>query len=483
MGGGSGRILVIDDDHDVLTALRLLLKRHYPVIRTESDPAQIPGLLEDRAYDAVLLDMNYAIGAASGEEGLHWLDRILATAPGTPVILITAYGDVEIAVEAMRRGAADFVVKPWENEKLLAAVSGALERSDTGPAPLQAHPTKPDPTKSDPAPVSPPPAAKSRAVAERTRGAMIGTSPAMDRVWELIERAAPTQANVLILGENGTGKELVAREIHARSHLKDAPFVPVDLGEVPETLFESELFGHRKGAFTGAKEDRTGRFQAANGGTLFLDEIANVPLHLQAKLLSVIERREVRPVGADSAIPMTVRLLSATNASSAELHDEARFRQDLLYRINTVEIRLPALRERREDIPLLADHFRKAFAHSYKRPTEGLSPRAINHLMAHDWPGNVRELRHAVERAVILNEGVRLEPEDFPFERRDGQAPGPRSPLASMPDPEITVRLDAMERTAVQQALKKNGGNVSRTARDLGLTRASLYRRMEKYGL
>ncbi len=462
MAGSMGRILIVDDDHDILIAARLLLKRHFPFVRTESDPAVLPRLLEECTFDVILLDMNFAVGASSGAEGLAWLERILKADPSAAVILITAYGDVDIAVEAMKRGAADFVVKPWSNDKLIATLRSTMERKESAVSRGRAGPGAPAQAK------------------KGTDGTtMIGDAPAMQAVWDMIRRAAPTDANVLIMGENGTGKELVAREIYRLSGRAAQIFLPVDVGEIPETLFEAEMFGHRKGSFTGAKEDRIGRFQAANGGTLFLDEIGNLPLHLQAKLLSALERREVRAVGSEKAEPIDVRLISATNLPESDLKREDVFRQDLIYRINTVEIRLPPLRDRREDIVPLVAHFQGIFAAKYNLPEKPLSPAAREALEAYHWPGNVRELRHGVERATILARGDMLEPDDFALSGagiRDGGLAGAQPALD-------TYNLDLVERTVIERALKKNGGNVSRSARELGITRASLYRRMEKYGL
>ena len=455
----AARILIVDDDPDVLTAARLLLKPHFADVRTESSPSHLPGLVREGRFDAILLDMNFAIGADEGAEGLRWLSEILRLDPLAAVVLVTAHSDVGLAVEAMKRGAADFVVKPWENARLIATLTNAANLRHTR---LEAAHLR----------------EKNRALAAaaqtRANADIIGTSAATRRVLELAARAAPTDANVLILGENGTGKELIAREIHRLSSRAGEVFLSVDLGAVSGTLFESELFGHRKGAFTDAKEDRIGRFQAASGGTLFLDEIGNVPLHLQAKLLTVIERREVTPVGATRAIPVDVRLISATNVPRARLADENVFRQDLLHRIDTVEIELPPLRERREDIPLLVEHFAAIYARKYNLPKRAVTAAALERLVNHAWPGNVRALRHAVERATIMGEGPMLDAGDFAL------APGIEKPVDAADE---TLNLDALERRAIERALAKHKGNVSHAATELGLTRASLYRRMERHGL
>ncbi len=451
------RILVVDDNEDILQAARLLLKRHFTTVQTLSDPAQLAALVRRNSFDVLLLDMNFAPGADSGGEGLNRLAEVLAIDPQAVVVLVTAHGDVELAVEAMKKGAADFVTKPWENERLLATLMAALNlrRSRLETAELRQRNS-------------------GLAAATHTDSGMIGTAPAMVKVFGAIRRTAPTDANVLILGENGTGKELVAREIHRLSPRAGEVFLRVDMGALSPQLFESELFGHRRGAFTDARQDRTGYFRAATGGTLFLDEIGNVPLHLQSKLLTALERREVVPVGAEKPEPIDVRLVCATNLSRDRLVDENLFRQDLLYRINTVEITLPPLRERREDIPLLLAHYAALYSQKYNLPARRLSADLIDRLTAWSWPGNVRALRHAVERAVILADGDMLGTADFPLSETGGPA---------AEDTPGEARLDAVEKSTITRALEKHGNNVSRAAQALGLTRASLYRRMEKYGL
>jgi two-component system response regulator HydG len=454
----SARILVVDDEEDILVAARLLLKRHFASVQTVSDPSGLPDLTGRGAFDVLLLDMNFAIGVDDGTEGLHWLSEVLRIDPQAVVVLVTAHSGVELAVQAMKQGAADFVTKPWENERLVATLLAAvnLRRSRLETVELRKR-------------------NRGLAAATRTDTEMIGTSPAALQVFDTIRRAAPTDANILVLGENGTGKELVAREIHRHSQRADDVFLRVDLGALSPQLFESELFGHRRGAFTDAREDRIGLFRAATGGTLFLDEIGNVPLHLQSKLLTALERREVVPVGADKPEPIDVRLISATNLEAVHLADADRFRQDLFYRINTVAIRLPPLRERREDIALLLEHFIAVYAQKYNFPARRLSATALDELMIHAWPGNVRELRHAVERAVILSDGAILEADDFSL-----IAPRAEVPVGHSADPS---RLDAVERGVIVRALSESQGNISRAAATLGLTRASLYRRKTKYGL
>jgi two-component system, NtrC family, response regulator HydG len=451
----SGRILVVDDNEDVLSAARLLLKRHFASVQTLSDPAQLPILARRGGFDVLLLDMNFSPGADDGAEGLAALSGVLAIDANAVVIPVTAHTDLELAIEAMKRGAADFVTKPWENERLLATLRAALNLSRSRAEAAELREVN-----------------RGLAAATHAGREIVGTSPAMLKLFTAIARAAPTDANVLILGENGTGKELVAREIHRLSRRAGEVFMRVDLGALSPPLFESELFGHRKGAFTDAKQNRVGYFRAATGGTLFLDEIGNVPLHLQAKLLTVLERREVVPVGAEKPEAIDVRLISATNMKPERLNDENLFRPDLLYRINTVEIRLPPLRERPDDVPLLLEHYAGIYAQKYNLPAKRFGAALMDRLSAYAWPGNVRALRHAVERAVILSEGPMFGEADFPF-AEDGagdDAPGPS-------------RLDQVEKDAIARTLKRHNNNVSRAAEALGLTRTSLYRRMEKYGL
>jgi DNA-binding NtrC family response regulator len=454
------RILVVDDDEDILQAARLFLKRHFAMVETLRDPVHLGERVRESAFDVLLLDMNFAAGRDDGAEGLTQLGKVLAIDPQAVVVLITAHGAVQLAVDAMKQGAADFVTKPWENERLLATLLAAynLRRSRVEALELRDR-------------------NRGLAAATRTDAELIGTSAPMLRIFETIRRAAPTDANALILGENGTGKELVAREMHRHSRRATEVFLRVDLGALSPQLFESELFGHRRGAFTDARDDRIGLFRAATGGTLFLDEIGNVPLHLQSKLLTALERREVTPVGSDKPEAIDVRLICATNLPPERLADANVFRPDLLYRINTVDIMLPPLRERREDVPLLLEHFIAVYADKYNVAPKRLSAGALERLMAHSWPGNVRELRHAVERAVILGAGPILEAADFSLSaaaRVEGATPSPAAEAA---------RLDAIEKDAIRRVLQAHKGNVSRAANALGLTRGSLYRRMQKYGL
>jgi two-component system response regulator HydG len=439
-------ILAVDDDHDVLTAARLLLQQHFERVLTSADPQQIDAITERERIDVFLLDMNFAIGRNSGAEGLHWLGHILEKDPDAVVVLMSAFGDLNIAVRAMREGAADFVLKPWQNDKLIATlnVAAALRRSRATVSALSAPRPLPD---------------------------MVAESPAMQKVLRIVERVAPTDANVLLRGENGTGKELIAQALHRQSARAGRGLVAVDLGAVAESLFESELFGHKKGAFTDAHADRAGRFQAAQEGTLFLDEIGNLPSALQTKLLRVLENREVLPLGSDQAVTIDVRLISATNQPLEKLVLEGRFREDLLYRINTIEIELPPLRERLEDLPALVSHFVLGCARKYRMSEKTVSEAAIASLRSHRWPGNVRELAHAVERAMILSDGSILEAADFHITEAAGHA-GTAS-----------LNLEENERRMIVHALELAGDNISHAAAALGITRAALYRRIDKFGL
>ena len=462
----TGQILVVDDDEDVLVSAQLLLKRSFAAVAITPRAEDLPRLLRERELDVILLDMNFSRGATSGEEGLRWLEVILAADPDAVVVVMTAHGGVETAVEAMKKGATDFVQKPWSNERLTATVRTAVQLRHS---------------RREAARLS----AQNRVLAADSAGVeqpLIGRSAALMQVHSLLARAAPTDASVLVLGENGTGKGLVARELHRLSRRAGQPFVAVDLGSVSATLFESELFGHKKGAFTDAKTDRVGRLQAAAGGTLFLDEISNVALELQAKLLSALEQRSIVPVGGNTAVPIDARIISATNLPLERLHDPSVFRQDLLYRLNTVEIVLPPLRERRSDILPLVEYFLGVYARKYGRVANPLSESAAAALVAYEWPGNIRSLRHAVERAVILSEGPRFEPDDF-YLTAPRRAPDAAVPAPPPQAPAPTLNLDAVEKSAIESALRKHAWNISHAAQELGLTRASLYRRMEKYGL
>lgn len=456
----TGHILIVDDDEDILTAGRLLLRREFASVTTCNDPEHVPGLMAEKEFDAVLLDMNFGPGESSGRQGLEWLQRFLEIDPNTVVIMITAHGSLNNAVEAMKIGAIDFIAKPWQNEKVVATVSSAVK--------LRASRRETQALRD------------TNEVLQRSVGdassELIFESDKMRDVMNVVKRAGPTDANVLILGENGTGKELIARELHRRSGRADHVFLTVDMGSISETLFESELFGHRKGAFTDASEDRAGRFQAANGGTLFLDEIGNLPLHLQAKLLRVLEDRTVTPVGADTSQEVDVRIITATNVPARQLKDADHFRQDLLFRLNTVELTLPPLRERADDILPIAMHYADIYSRKYGGEQRRFSPAAEEALVDYEWPGNVRALRHAIERAVILSTSAIIEPADLQLDYTDTS----NENLAVAP---TILNLDYLEKDTIQKALRKHGFNISRTASELGLTRASLYRRMEKHDL
>ena len=452
------KILIIDDDEDVLQAARLYLKQHFTLIHTDKDPSKIPTHMRNDNYDVILLDMNFTRDVSSGQEGFRWLGEILKIDPGAVVILITAYGDVEMAVKGMKNGATDFVLKPWQNEKLLATITAGINLHNS---------------RSEVASL------KSRekvlsADLENQFQEFVGSPDTISKISRAIEKVAKTDANILILGESGTGKELIAREIHRQSLRAEQVFIAVDMGAITETLFESELFGHRKGAFTDAREDRAGRFEIAGGGTLFLDEIGNLPMPLQAKLLSVLQSRTITRLGSNTPIPIDIRLISATNM---QLHGEAennRFRQDLLYRINTVEINLTPLRDRTHDIPYLVEYFLKRYTRKYRKEIKSVQQSTLNRLEKYHWPGNVRELQHAIERAVIMTESDKLKPEDFLFTMSDA----PRNNLVL-----DSLNLDDIEREVIRKAIDKHSGNISQAAKELGLTRTSLYRRLQKYGL
>ncbi|MBB4155759.1 DNA-binding NtrC family response regulator [Sphingomonas jinjuensis] len=457
--------LVIDDDPDILVAAQMLLHDLFDDVVTAASPDAAMASVA-RSPDVILLDGNFARGATNAAEGFRCLDAILATDPDAAVVLITAHSGVQVAVEAMKRGATDFVSKPWSHDRLLTTVRTAANLRQSRRQLGQG-----EGARSQGAAAAPTAAALS----------LLGDSPAMRRVHSLIARAGPTQANVMILGENGTGKELVARAIHAASRRAAAPLVTVDLGAVAETLFDSELFGHVKGAFTDARGDSIGRLRAADGGTLFLDEVGNLPLHLQPKLLTALEQRRVTPVGSSRSEAIDVRVIAATNLDHARLADDRVFRQDLLFRLNTVEIELPPLRERREDIPALLAHYLRHYEQRYAAPERALPPEVLAALVAHDWPGNVRALRHAAERAVILAPGDAYQIDDFPLGRGAAVAPVVAAPPPA-PAP-AGLNLDRLERETVEAALRKHSYNISQAATELGLSRFALYRRMEKHGL
>ncbi len=451
-----GKILMIDDDEDVLLAGKMLLKKYNHTVIIDKNPNKIPFLLNNDSYDVILLDMNFSKDTTSGKEGFEWLRQIKEKDPDAVVIMITAFGDVEMAVRALKEGATDFILKPWQNEKLIATISTAIK--------LKKSYNEVDKLR------------KAKQMLEEQISQpfrdIIGSSTAIKEVFSLIDKVAATDANILILGENGTGKELVARAIHQKSLRKDNSFVSVDMGAITESLFESELFGHKKGAFTDAREDRPGRFELANGGTLFLDEIGNLSMSLQSKLLSVLQSRQVTRVGANAPMDIDIRLICATNMPIHQMVEDGKFRQDLLYRINTVEVRIPPLCERVDDIPMLANHFLNFYTKKYHKEIISFSPEALTKLKKYPWPGNVRELQHAIERAVIMADSPSLQESDFLFNRKGTPSTDSDS-----------LNLDEVEKAAVVKAIQLHSGNISKAAEELGLTRASLYRRMEKYGL
>ncbi len=448
-------ILIVDDDRDVLETARMFLKQEFSSVDIEEDPSKIEGYFKIKDYDVILLDMNFKKGVNDGEEGFHWLSEILKMDTEAIVILITAYGEIDLAVKAMKKGATDFVLKPWKNQKLLATILSAIKHRQSNKEISRLKATQ-----------------KQMNVDSSHLNDLIGESMAMKRTKDLIRKIAGTDADVLILGENGTGKELAARALHSQSARKDESFISVDLGAISETLFESELFGHVKGAFTDAKSDKPGRFELAHKGTIFLDEIGNLSLPLQAKLLTVLQSRVVRRVGSNKDISVDFRLICATNRPLYRMVEVEEFRQDLLYRINTVEIKLPALRERIEDVALLTHYFINLYSKKYNKSTLTVDSHLLEKLTKYQWPGNIRELQHASERAVILCEGQKIDSIELFI--------GSNTPTQPNVQPKT---LDEMEHEFILQVLKKNNGNVTNTAKELGLTRTALYRRMNKYGI
>jgi DNA-binding NtrC family response regulator len=456
MAQKSGKILVIDDDRDILLTTKVVLKGSFDSIDTETNPERILPEITSGRYDAILLDMNFKTGATSGKEGIELLRRIIKADPDALVIMITAYGDIDLAVQAMKDGAIDFIVKPWDNKKLLATVLNAVRLSESRKEIVDLK-------------------EKQKVLTEeidQQYSEIIGRSEAMNRVFETIRKVAPTEANILLLGENGTGKELVARAIHRLSPRASQIFVSVDLGAISETLFESELFGHVKGAFTDAKESRTGRFRVASGGTLFLDEIGNLPMSMQVKLLSSIENRRVTPVGSNESLSVDVRLICATNVPVAEMVAQKKLREDLLYRVNTVELNIPPLRERASDIPLLADYFKDFYARKYNKGKVRISQESYRKLSRYYWPGNVRELRHIIERSIILSDSDILKPDDFIVERTGAQAIQTG-----------VLNMEEVEKQTILNALERNHRNMTRTSYELGMARTTLYRKMKKYDI
>lgn len=450
-----GKILVIDDDKDILLSTKIVLKKEFKDIKTVSNPEDIIPYIEKKLFDVILLDMNFTTGATSGKEGLEWLKRIQKLDSDSTIVMMTAYGDINLAIEAMKNGAVDFVVKPWDNKKLLATIMSAYNLSKSKQEISQLK-------------------NKQQALVQdidQSFSELIGESEPMQELKGIIHKVANTDANILILGENGTGKEVIARAIHRESDRSKNLFVNVDLGAIAENLFESELFGHSKGAFTDAKEDKPGRFEVASNGTLFLDEIGNLSLPLQSKLLTAIQKKEITRIGSNTHIPVDIRLICATNMPVKEMVDKSEFRQDLYFRINTVEIHVPPLRERLDDIPLLSDHFLEMYRKKYKKPDMKINAEAIKKLKKYAWPGNIRELQHIIERTVIMSNSNILNASDFVLNISEASSQNRNN-----------LNLEEVEKQTIEKALKKHNYNISTAAKELGLGRTTMYRKMTKYG-
>mgnify|MGYP000350379344 FL=1 len=451
-----GKILIVDDNEDVLFALNLLLEPYVEKIKVTTSPARIEYFMDNFNPDIILLDMNFSRDAISGQEGFESLKQILQIDPQAIVIFMTAYADTDKAVRAIKAGATDFIPKPWEKDKLLATLTSGmrLRQSQQEVSILKEQ-------------------VEVLSGQNTSENDIIGESSVMQEVFTTINKLSNTDANILILGENGTGKDVIARLIYRCSPRYGKPFVTIDLGSIPEQLFESELFGFEKGAFTDAKKSKAGRMEVATNGTLFLDEIGNLSLPMQSKLLTAIEKRQISRLGSTQTVPIDVRLICATNADIRQMVEDGNFRQDLLYRINTIEIHIPPLRERGNDIILLADHFLDRYTRKYKKEIHGLTREAKNKLLKYAWPGNVRELQHTIERAVILGDGSMLKPENFLFHTTSKQKK----------EEEVVLNLEQLERQAIEKALRISNGNISRAAEYLGITRFALYRKLEKLGL
>ncbi|HHP7241319.1 MAG TPA: sigma-54-dependent transcriptional regulator [Cyclobacteriaceae bacterium] len=447
-----GKVLIVDDDKDVLYTGRLILKNHFEKVITESTPERIERILKDERVDVIVLDMNFKAGVTTGNEGLFWLRKILTMNPEQAVLMNTAYGDIELAVECMKEGAIDFLVKPWQKEKLLSTVKAIYDLNKSKQRVRELEDREQALVKDLDSPFQD----------------LIFKSSAMQKVLEVVDKVAATDANVMILGENGTGKEVIARVIHRKSNRQKLPFIKVDLGALSETLFESEVFGHVKGAYTDAKENRTGRFEMANKGTLFLDEIGNLSATIQVKLLSALQNRQIFKVGSSKPIDVDVRLISATNQPILEMSEDGIFRKDLLYRINTVEINLPPLRERVHDIEPLTRHFINIYQKKYQKDI-GYSKDFIEQLKNYHWPGNVRELQHSIERCVIMSSEDKLTSHDFQL------------PNDQRGSPEKSLNIEEVEKATIAKALEECGGNISLASRQLGMGRTTLYRKMRKY--
>jgi two-component system, NtrC family, response regulator HydG len=451
-----GNLLIVDDNADLLAGFKIFLGPMVESIHTLRNPNLIPENLRKEVYDAILLDMNFSAGMNTGNEGIFWMRKILEIQPFASVVMITAYGDVELAVKAMKEGATDFIQKSWDEEKILSTVLSAIARSQSR---REIQDLK----------------LKQKHLNEKAAREYAFCQPVseeMKKIFQTVEKVAPTDANVLILGENGTGKEVIARELHRQSARSEEIFVSLNLNAIPESLFESDLFGHVKGAFTDAKESKAGRFEIANMGSLFLDEIGNLPLPLQSKLLTVLQERKFTRIGATSATPVDIRLICATNMPLAHMIDEGSFRQDLFYRINTIVIEIPPLRQRTQDIPSLAEFYLHHFAEKYCKPVNEIRQDALEKLLSFTWPGNIRELQHTIEKAVILCEGESISALDI----------GITGPAASLSKP-ASFNLIENEKLLIRKALEKNKGNVSLTARELGINRSTIYEKIRKYGI
>ncbi len=453
----NARILIVDDNKNILNALNQILSDEFSNIITSSNPNLIPEILSNNKIDIVLLDMNFVAGLNTGNEGIFWLNKIKEIDNSIMVILITAYGDVNLAVEAMKQGASDFILKPWDNDKLIITINNVLKLKYSNEK-IKSLENKQDHLNE---------------IINKSIDPLIGESQGFKQIQNLISKVAKTDANILIFGENGTGKELVAREIHKQSKRSTHSLVNIDVGTLPDTLFESELFGYKKGAFTDAKEDRTGKIKVAENGTLFLDEISNLSYSNQAKLLTILQQKRVNPVGSNQSYPVDFRLICATNKDLKQLLIENLFREDLLYRINTIQIDIPPLRERKEDIPLLTDHFLTFYKKKYDKVNLKVSNDANEQLMRYYWPGNIRELKHTIEKAVILSESNILRSSDFLLD----------SPIISRFNKDYPKKLDEVEKDAILRALGNNNGNIKETAKELGIARQTLYNKMQKYDL
>lgn len=450
-----GKLLIVDDNKSILSALEILLSDDFAEVKTIANPNQLPTLIESCAFDLVLLDMNFSAGVNTGNEGLYWLSRIKELRPDMEVVLFTAYGDVELAVKSLKKGAADFILKPWDNEKLHTTLLNVLKLQQSKKEIKQLK-QKESALKSE---------------INRNKHLIIAQSPQMLEILKLTRKVAKTDANVLITGDNGTGKELIARKLHRHSQRSNEIMVTVDMGAISETLFESELFGHKKGAFTDARENRTGKIENANGGTLFLDEIGNLPLHLQPKLLSILQNRTITPIGSNKPVPIDIRLICATNHNLRQMVDEGTFREDLLYRINTIQIEIPPLRKRKKDIIAIADYFLKIYSNKYRKTCTKISDSGIHKLTEYQWPGNVRELQHGIEKAVILSDKNVLTADDFFF--------NPSTSTNTI----FEGTIEEMERKMISKVLQESSSNLSAAAQQLGITRQTLYNKMKRYKL